>query len=140
MMGGRNVSKPRYGWWGYVKNMTYRYPELCTMHEQSLCQQITPAYVGQPCGGRARRTVEEVMARAMTRADAKEYEAVHRAVRETRQLADGAERLQLIRLIYWKRSHTMTGAALELHVSIPTAKRWHGEFIRRVARNYGLLD
>ena len=78
--------------------------------------------------------------RAMTRNAAREYEAVHLAIQETRQLPSGADRLRLIRLVYWKRSHTLTGAALAVHVSFPTAKRWHGEFIRRVARNYGLLD
>ena len=134
------MSKPRYGWWSYVKDMIFRYPALCESHSLSLAQKVTPAYSAQPGGGGSGRTTEQTTVRAMTRNAAREYEAVHLAIQETRQLPGGADRLRLIRLVYWKRSHTLTGAALAVHVSFPTAKRWHGEFIRRVARNYGLLD
>lgn len=134
------MSKPRYGWWSYVKDMICRYPALCESHSLLLAQKVTPTYSAQPGGGGSGRTTEQTTVRAMTRNAAREYEAVHLAIQETRQLPGGAERLQLIRLVYWKRSHTLTGAALAVHVSFPTAKRWHGEFIRRVARNYGLLD
>lgn len=134
------MSKPRYGWWPYVKNMIYSYPSLCTLHQQALTQQITPTYSGLSGGSEGSRKTEQTVVRASTQTAAREYEAVHLAIQETRQLPGGAERLQLIRLVYWKRSHTLTGAALAVHVSFPTAKRWHGEFIRRVARNYGLLD
>lgn len=134
------MSKPRYGWWPYVKNMIYSYPSLCTLHQQALTQQITPTYSGLSGGSEGSRKTEQTVVRASTQTAAREYEAVHLAIQETRQLPGGAERLRLIRLVYWKRSHTLTGAALAVHVSFPTAKRWHGEFIRRVARNYGLLD
>ena len=134
------MSKPRYGRWPYVKNMIYSYPSLCTLHQQALTQQITPTYSGLSGGSEGSRKTEQTVVRASTQTAAREYEAVHLAIQETRQLPGGAERLQLIRLVYWKRSHTLTGAALAVHVSFPTAKRWHGEFIRRVARNYGLLD
>ena len=134
------MSKPRDIWWSYVKAMTYRYPALCTLHQQALSQQITPAYSGQSGGSGSGRKTEQAVVRALTRTETREYEAVHLAIRQTRQLPGGAERLRLIRLVYWKRSHTLTGAAMAVHVSIPTAKRWHGEFIRLVAKNFGLLD
>ena len=78
--------------------------------------------------------------RASTRTAAREYEAVHLAIQQTRQLDSGAERLRLIRLVYWARSHTLTGAAMASNVSYRTARQWHGEFVRLVAKNYGLLD
>ena len=134
------MSKPRYGWWPYVKNMIYSYPSLCMLHQQALTQQITPAYSGQGGGSGGGRKTEQAVVRASTRTAEREYEAVHLAIQQTRQLDSGAERLRLIRLVYWKRSHTLTGAAMEVHVSFPTAKRWHGDFIRLTARNYGLLD
>ena len=40
----------------------------------------------------------------------------------------------------WKKSHTLNGAAVRLHLGIATAKRYHGDFIRAVAKNYGLMD
>lgn len=135
------MSKPRYGWWPYIKNVIYSYPALRSLHQQSLAQQITPAYSGQSGGssGNGRKT-EQTVVRASTRTAAREYEAVHLAIQQTRQLDGGAERLRLIRLVYWARSHTLTGAAQEVHVSFATAKRWHGEFVRLVAKNFGLLD
>lgn len=71
-----------------------------------------------------------------TELERKEVGAVARAVEETRTLKDGNTRLELIRLVYWKRSHTVPGAAMEIHVSERTALRWHGEFIRTVAREF----
>lgn len=134
------MSKPRYGWWSYVKDMIFRYPALCESHSLSLAQKVTPTYSAQPGGGGSGRTTEQTTVRAMTRNAAREYEAVHLAIQQTRQLDSGAERLQIIRATYWKRTHTLSGAALAANVSYRTARRWNGEFIRRVAENYGLLD
>lgn len=134
------MSKPRYGWWSYVKDMIFRYPALCESHSLSLAQKVTPTYSAQPGGGGSGRTTEQTTVRAMTRNAAREYEAVHLAIQQTQQLDSGAERLQIIRAAYWKRTHTLSGAALAANVSYRTARRWNGEFIRRVAKNYGLLD
>lgn len=41
-----------------------------------------------------------------------EIDAVDAAVEETKQLSDGAERLKLIDLVLWKRTHTLQGAAM----------------------------
>ncbi len=70
----------------------------------------------------------------------KEYEAVASAIRYTESLPSGEARLKAIRLVLWERSHTLEGAALAVPCSIATVKRWHGEFIQRVAKNYGLLE
>ena len=40
-----------------------------------------------------------------------EISAVEAAIEETKQLIDGAERLRLIDLVLWKRTHTLQGAA-----------------------------
>lgn len=71
---------------------------------------------------------------------AREKEAVQSAIEQTRQCADGEAQLQLIDLVFWRRTHTLSGAAMVIPCSERTARRWHTEFIRRVARNYGLLD
>ena len=70
----------------------------------------------------------------------REFQAVNSAIMATKTYKDGEIRLQMLTLIFWKQSHTLQGAALKVHVSGRTARRWHTEFIRLVASFYGLLD
>lgn len=73
--------------------------------------------------------------------DAREASAVRTAIEKTSTiLADGQSRVQLIDALYWRRTLTMDGAALEQHVSYRTALRWHGDFIKLVAYEMGLAD
>ena len=48
--------------------------------------------------------------------------------------------MELVKLYYWKRSHTLFGTANAIHVSEKTALRWNRELILQVAKNFGLLD
>lgn len=134
------MSNPRYDWWSYVKGMIYRYPALCDQHSQAMAQKITPSYAAQPSSSESSRTTEDLVARAMSRTNIREFDAVRLAIQQTENVKGGDAQLRLIRLIYWERTHTLSGAAMEVHISVPTAKRWHGDFIRRVAQNFGLLD
>ena len=68
-----------------------------------------------------------------------ESEAVRDAVTETGQLVDGAERLKLVDMVLWKRTHTIQGAAMAIFVSDRTAQEWHRHFIRLVGQKRGLL-
>lgn len=70
----------------------------------------------------------------------KEREAVAAAVEITRALPDGECRIKLVELIFWKKTHTLQGAAGKVGASERTARRWHTEFIRCVAREYGLME
>lgn len=70
----------------------------------------------------------------------KESCAVSQAVSETGSMQDGEERLRFIRLVFWDKTHTLEGAAMAVSCSDRTARRWHTDFIKCVARNYGLLD
>ena len=69
----------------------------------------------------------------------REMEAVRQAIAETQAMDTGEERLTLIRLVFWDRTHTLEGAATKLHISYVTARRWHGEFIRLVGKIFGFL-
>lgn len=68
-----------------------------------------------------------------------ERAAVEGAIAETERLVDGAERLRLIDLVLWKRTHTLQGAAMAVYVSERTAQEWHRQFIRLVGKKRGLL-
>lgn len=72
----------------------------------------------------------------LTKAESK---AVRDAVTETGQLVDGAERLKLVDMVLWKRTHTIQGAAMAIFVSDRTAQEWHRQFIRLVGQKRGLL-
>ena len=69
-----------------------------------------------------------------------DMDAEDAAVEETKQLSDGAERLKLIDLVLWKRTHTLQGAAMVVYVSERTAQEWHRQFIYLVAEKRGLYS
>lgn len=108
------MSTPRFDWWTYVKGMVARYPAL--------------------------RMQAANDPNSMTHTGTRELEAVRLAVRQTEDETAGEDRVKLIALMYWHKTHTMHGAAMEVHVSYRTARRWNGDFIRLVAKNFGLMD
>lgn len=134
------MSRPRYDWWGYVKGMIRRYPALCAQYADLHSQSVTVDYSGMPRGGGHARGTEETALRELPTTEQREYEAVRRAIQQTRRYPNGRDRLRVIRLVLWDRSHTLEGAALMVPCSERTARRWHAEFIKAVAKNYGLLD
>ena len=70
----------------------------------------------------------------------KERQAVRAAIDQTRDMESGTERLQVIDLVFFKQTHTLEGAALMVPCSYDTAQKYHAQFIKLVARNFGLLD
>ena len=91
------MSKPRYGWWGYAKDMIRRYPDQCNDNERS---------------------------------------AVHAAIEQTERMCSGVNRLKVVDMVFWKRTHTLEGAALQIPCSYDTAQRYHADFIKTVAQNF----
>ena len=132
------MSKPRYRWWGFARNMIRDYQGL----KQSLAdlhrQNMTADNTGMPKGGGGGRTVEGVALRQLPPDDQKVYDAVTRAIELTRMRADGEDHIKLIQLMYWaKKQMTAKAASVRLHISDVTAKRWHGDFVRLVGKCYG---
>lgn len=138
------MSTPRYDWWPYVKGMIRRYPELCARDSELHETAVTPRYGGTGGGRGGRRggrsdPVANAALRELPEINRREIDAVARAISDTLRMPDGTRRLALMELVFWDRSHTLYGASLVLHVSKRTAIRWHGTFIKMVARNFGLL-
>ena len=134
------MSKPRYDWWPYVKGMIRRYPALKAQYADLHSQSVTPSYSGMPGGGGDGRTLERIAVRELPGTRQREYEAVRRAIQTTGHYPNGGDRLKVIRLVLWDRSHTLEGAAMIVPCSIRHAKEWHGDFIRLVALYFGLMD
>lgn len=105
------MSKPRHGWWGYVKWMIRIYEadkHIVDKKKQKLTDE--------------------------------ERSAVEAAIEETKQRIDGQERIKLVTLVLWKRTHTLQGAALACYISERTAQEWHRQFIYLVAEKRGLYS
>lgn len=134
------MSRPRYGWWPYVKSMIRGYPALKEQHDDLQSASVTANYNGMPGGGAASRTTEDTAVRELTPTAQREYEAVRLAIDQTARYENGTQRLAVISMVFWQRTHTLEGAAQQVPCHYKTAQKWHNEFIRQVAKNFGLLD
>lgn len=135
------MSKPRYDWWGYVKSIIRKYPRLREEYAELHKISLVPAYEEKVVTkNEIQRKIESIAIRELPSTKQREYEAVKGALEITERFVSGEHRIKLIRLVFWDKSHTLAGAALSVPCSISTAKRWHGEFIRLVAKIYGLMD
>lgn len=133
------MSKPRYKWWGFVKAIIRAYPDHCRELAEIHSQSLTQSFDAMPHGsGGVNRSAESVALRTLPAEDLKEYESVVKALDSTHKKKDGRERVEIINLVFFAKSHTLQGAAIACNVSYGTAKNWHNEFIRKVAQYYGL--
>lgn len=134
------MSSPRYDWWPYVKGMIRRYPELCARQEELRRTKMSPNLAGMPgAHGQVSDPVADAALRELPEINRREMEAVRQAIAETLTLDTGQERIQVIRCVFWDKTHTLEGAAMKLHRCKRTVAQWHGEFIRCVAKYFGLL-
>ena len=138
--------RTRYLWWPYAKNCIRAYPDRKQQAEKSAnadpdaepdIDRGPPRPVERKVLLMERKTALRLSGEKQT---AREYCGVRQAVMETAELPDGTERLALIDMVYWRGTHTIAGAALQLHVSERTAQRWNGTFIRLVGVHLGFLD
>lgn len=134
------MSTPRYDWWPYVKGMIRRYPDLClkeaALHDTSITANIS----GMPGSGKRTDKTADAALRTLPEVNRRELEAVRAAICHVEGLHSGKERMELVKLYYWKRSHTLFGAANVIHVSEKTALRWNRDFVMQVAENFGLIE
>ena len=133
------MSKPRYGWWGYVKNMIRRYPALKAEYEELHNSSVVASYGACGHSGGVSRATEGIAIRELPSNAQREYESVRRAIKLTERYKNGRDRLTVVRMVLWKKC-TLQDAALQIPCSIATAKRYHGDFIKQVAYNFGLFD
>lgn len=134
------MSKPRDPWWPYIKNVLRAYPVMKRELDAKKAAVIIAKYDRSGGGaGEPGRTTEGIALRELDPARQREFDAVQKAIRKTGYLPDGRHRNDIIRLVYFRKTHNLYGAAEQVHVSIATVKRWHGDFIRLVAKYLDLL-
>ncbi|WP_462385200.1 hypothetical protein [Intestinibacillus massiliensis] len=131
--------RQREDWWDYTKKIIRSYPRLKRKLQSTGSPAVTASY-GLSCGhgSEVGRPVERAVVDRLTDKEQRRYDAVAAAIRETEGMKNGAHRLDLVRWVYWDRSHTLCGAAMKIHVSERTAKYWNADFIRLVERNLDL--
>ena len=134
------MSTPRYDWWPYVKGMIRRYPDLCLKEAVLHDTTVTANISGMPGGGKRTDKTADAALRELPKVNQRELEAVRTAIRYIEGLPSGKERMEIVKLYYWQRSHTLFGAANAIHISEKTALRWNRDFIMRVAENFGLSE
>lgn len=127
------MSRPRYRWWQYVKNVIRVYPELKREYDALHEQSITANVSGMPGGGSSGRGVENVALRELPKPKQREYDAVRNAIAVTERMKTKTDRLRMIEMVFWKKSHTLTGAAMALSISYETAVEYHRDFIMLTA-------
>lgn len=69
-----------------------------------------------------------------------EKKAVSEAIYSTETMPNGYERLKIVDLTFWKKSHTLQGAANEIPCDYWTARKWRADFIELTAEKFGLLS
>ena len=123
------MSRPRYGWWGYVKNVIRAFPELKREYNALHEQAVTANVSGLPGGGGAGRGVESIALRELPGPKQRDFDAVRNAVAITERMKTGRERLKMVDMVFWKGSHTLSGAAMAINISYETAVEYHRDFI-----------
>lgn len=131
------MSKTKYKWWGYIKSVIRSYPDLQKQYDELHEQSVTANTGGLPGSGGLSRGTEDIATRQLPKPLQDELEAVQKAIRVTERMKTGKDRLKLIALVFWKQSHTLQGAAMQVHISYDTAIDYHGDFIMLVAYYHG---
>ena len=133
------MSKPRDPWWPYVKNVLRLYPTLKRDLDAKRSQSVTASLDKVGGGSVAPRTTEQAALRELSPARQREFDAVQQVISSTSAKPNGHSRNEVIRLVYFRHTHNLYGAALACHVAYATAKVWHQDFLREVAKNLDLL-
>ena len=130
----------RRGWWYHTRDIVRAYPEHRARLRELQRPSLVPGTGGMPGSSEPGRSTEQLALRTLLEAEQRDHDAVQAAIRRTRALADGKDRLRIIELVHWKGSHTVTGAAAVVHVSVRTAYQWQNAFFFLVAQTRGLID
>lgn len=63
--------------------------------------------------------------------------AIESAIKETEELSNGAQRIKAIEDVYFKKTKTCEGVALELNFSSRTIQYWLNDFVNLVGLKAG---
>lgn len=116
-------------WRDTARRAAQAYPRL---HEELSDMQrmsVTPRLSGMPSGGGAGRATEDAALRQLPPEAQAAHDAVEHGLRMMDLYRTAGKRRRLVELVYWRRTHTVYGAGVEIGISEETAKRWNADFL-----------
>lgn len=128
------MSKYRHWWRPNVERALRVYPYLKAVKQDAQAQSVTPAYAVMPRGGGQSRSTENAAARQLSAQEEKLLDAVDRAIAEISRHRDGAEVLQIVKMVDFDRRYTVEGAAMALYMHRVTASEKRTRFIDLVGK------
>lgn len=116
-------------WRAQARQAAYDYPDLRTALRDLQSMNITPSLSGMPGGGGEHRSTEDAALRQLPPDDQRRFDAVSQALSISEHLTSGLSRVRMIELVYFRRSHTVEGAAMQIPCSAQTAWTWNNDFL-----------
>lgn len=134
------MSKPREDWWCNARGAIFAYPGRRRKLDELRRTGTTPQYGPVSGHGGPSDPVHMAVSRQLPPQQQKELEAVEAALEETAKQENGANRLKIIELYYFRRTHLLVGAGETVGYEVAQTKRINGEFVRLVAKKIGYTD
>lgn len=128
------MSKYRHWWRPNVERALRVYPYLKAAKQAAQAQSVTPSYSGMPRGGGTSRSTENAALRHFSPQEEKLLDAVDRAIAEISRHRDGAEVLNIVKMVDFDRRYTVEGAAMALYMHRVTASEKRTRFIDLVGK------
>lgn len=126
------MAKQKENWREQTKRIIEAYPGLLREENELRECKITPSANGMPGGGGVSRSTENVAMRELPPESQRMLDSVRNAIATTNRYRNGKDRLRVIDLVFWKKTHDLHGAALRCHYSYETARDWTAEFVELV--------
>lgn len=126
-------------WREKAKKIIETYPALLREEAEIRNCRITPTLSGMPSGGGRSRSTETTALRELRPEQQRRLDSVRNAIATTNRYRNGRDRLKIIDLVYWKRTHTLQGAALHCNYCYDTVQEWNAAFIELVDAYYRIL-
>lgn len=120
------------GWRSEARRALRDYPRIKRRQSDNE-MQITPVYGGAAVQHSASRTTENVALRStLTEREENIISAVEFMVAMQSRYYNAEARMKMLSLVYFRRTHTMQGAAMEVGYNINTVKSWNTEMLTAV--------
>ncbi len=109
------------------------YPRLKQKQSDYTDISMTANYNGMPSSHSASRTTENIALKPkLTDREERIVRAVEKMLEMQSYYPNRDERMKFIELVYFRHTHTIEGAAMEVHYSTEACKRWSAEIIAAV--------
>ena len=120
-------------WRSDARRALREYPRLKKKQAEVGEMQITPIYGGAAVQHSASRVTENVALRStLSDAESNIISAVEFMVSMQSRYYNAEARMKMLSLVYFRRTHTMQGAAMEVGYNINTIKSWNTEMLTAV--------